>query len=152
MAIIIGDIHGDLGKAKAFLAYKPEVDHIVLGDYVDSCSAEITAVQELSCLDLLIDSEAVLLWGNHDLAYLSPSLWKFLPRFEKHWLKYTTFMGQNFAQSMSRKAKKGINGYRNICRTTARMELNVTHCMVITLGSKTKSCGCVVTRASPSSS
>ena len=81
MAIIIGDIHGDLGKAKAFLAYKPEVDHIVLGDYVDSCSAEITAVQELSCLDLLIDSEAVLLWGNHDLAYLSPSLWTIDHRF-----------------------------------------------------------------------
>ena len=36
MAIVVGDIHGDLSMAQAFLSYKPSEIHIALGDLVDS--------------------------------------------------------------------------------------------------------------------
>jgi hypothetical protein len=70
MAIVCGDVHGNVEKVKVFLAYKPEELHIALGDYVDS----FTEPQErqLLALQLLLDSKAVLLWGNHDLHYLFP--------------------------------------------------------------------------------
>ena len=38
--------------------------------------AEITlALNESGCLDLLLASDAILIWGNHDLAYLSEQPW-----------------------------------------------------------------------------
>jgi hypothetical protein len=36
MAIIIGDIHGDIKTAQAFLAHRPEVENVALGDLCDS--------------------------------------------------------------------------------------------------------------------
>jgi len=69
MAIIISDIHGDIEKARAFLAYRPEAEHIVLGDLVDNVRKGITLDDELACLDLLFSSNTKTLWGNHDLAY-----------------------------------------------------------------------------------
>jgi hypothetical protein len=75
MAIIIGDIHGDIEKVQAFLAHKPEAEHVVLGDLVDSRNMRVTLEDELACLDLIFSSGAVLLWGNHDLAYTPERPW-----------------------------------------------------------------------------
>lgn len=68
MAIIIGDIHGNVEKVKAFLAYKPDSEHIALGDYLDSFYEP--PKRQLEALNLLLESNAVLLWGNHDLGYI----------------------------------------------------------------------------------
>lgn len=61
MAIIVGDIHGDIEKAQAFLAYRPDALHIALGDYLDSYT--VPFLQQVECLNLLMDSSAVLLLG-----------------------------------------------------------------------------------------
>ena len=80
MAIIIGDIHGDLAMVEAFLGYKPDAEHIALGDFIDSRNPEANLWDELRCLDRLLksalDSNTVLLWGNHDLAYTCEQPWK----------------------------------------------------------------------------
>ena len=68
MAIIIGDIHGNVDKVKAFLGYKPDDLHVALGDYLDSFREP--ADRQVNCLQMLLNSKAVLLWGNHDLHYL----------------------------------------------------------------------------------
>jgi len=68
MAIIVGDIHGNVEKVRAFLGYKPEEEHIALGDYIDSFHEP--QGRQLLALQLLLDSPAILLWGNHDLHYL----------------------------------------------------------------------------------
>jgi predicted phosphodiesterase len=68
LAIVIGDLHGSLDKAKAFLAFKPEKEHICVGDYFDSF--HIGPTRQIECMRLLLDSKAVLLWGNHDIHYL----------------------------------------------------------------------------------
>jgi hypothetical protein len=81
VAIVIGDIHGDVSKAQTFLAYKPNEVHIALGDLVDSRS-KVGFDSELECLDLLLASDAVLLWGNHDLAYLPERPWRCFGSFD----------------------------------------------------------------------
>jgi len=68
MAIICGDIHGNVEKVQAFLAYRPDQEHIALGDYLDSFYEP--QGRQLQALQLLLDSKAVLLFGNHDLHYL----------------------------------------------------------------------------------
>jgi hypothetical protein len=73
MAIIVGDLHGFVEKAQMFLAYKPEEEHIALGDYVDSFHEFQN--RQIETLQLLLDSSAVLLWGNHDLHYLRTPPW-----------------------------------------------------------------------------
>lgn len=75
MAIVIGDIHGDIEKASAFLSYEPEKEHVALGDYLDSFTTQ--AGQQLECLKLLMDSNAVLLLGNHECHYLKNPLFNF---------------------------------------------------------------------------
>jgi hypothetical protein len=82
MAIIIGDIHGDIAAAKAFLAYHPGALHISLGDLVDSRQG-LSFDQELACLELLLASDARHLWGNHDLAYLPERPWRPYGRYEE---------------------------------------------------------------------
>ena len=67
MALVIGDIHGRLKKAERFLAYKPEVKHIFAGDYADSFDAKDTEIY--NTLKLVIESDADLIIGNHDLHY-----------------------------------------------------------------------------------
>jgi hypothetical protein len=92
MAIIIGDIHGDLEKVKAFLAYKPEAEHVFLGDLVDSRGKGVTIEDELACLDVIFSSETVLLWGNHDLSYTEERPWRpFTSHFlsEDYIIRYT---------------------------------------------------------------
>jgi len=74
VAIIIGDLHGNITKAKAFFAHKREEIHICLGDYVDSFTEP--GERQLQCLQLLIESQSLLLWGNHDLHYLPYPLWR----------------------------------------------------------------------------
>jgi hypothetical protein len=68
MAIVVGDIHGCVEKVVAFLDYKPEEKHVALGDYLDSFSE--SQDRQLQTLRLLLNSDAVLLYGNHDLHYL----------------------------------------------------------------------------------
>jgi len=75
MAIIVGDIHGDIEKTQAFLDYKPEELHIALGDYLDSFTVPFE--RQLECLDLLMYSKAVLLLGNHEVHYLLAPLFRF---------------------------------------------------------------------------
>lgn len=75
MAIIIGDIHGDIEKTKLFLEYEPEKEHVALGDYLDSFTEPVE--QQLECLNLLMDSNAVLLLGNHECHYLKNPLFRF---------------------------------------------------------------------------
>lgn len=73
MAIIIGDLHGYYEKAKLFLDYKPNETHICLGDYLDSFNE--SQDRQIATLQLLINSKAKLLWGNHDLHYLEIPPW-----------------------------------------------------------------------------
>ena len=68
MAIVVGDIHGNVEKVQAFLAYRPDQPHIALGDYCDSFYEPLE--RQLECLQLLLASDALLLWGNHELHYL----------------------------------------------------------------------------------
>lgn len=75
MAIIVGDIHGNVEKVKTFLAYKPEAEHVALGDYLDSFTESVD--RQIETLQLLMSSNAVLLWGNHDLHYLKTPLFQF---------------------------------------------------------------------------
>lgn len=75
MAIVIGDIHGDVDKARSFLAYKRKALHVALGDYLDSYHEPIE--RQLECLQLLMDSKAVLLLGNHECHYLKKPLFQF---------------------------------------------------------------------------
>jgi predicted phosphodiesterase len=75
MAIVIGDIHGDIEKATAFLEHEPEKEHVALGDYLDSYT--VGAEQQLECLKLLMASNAVLLLGNHECHYLKNPLFRF---------------------------------------------------------------------------
>lgn len=81
MAIIISDIHADIKKTQAFLAYKPDAEHVILGDLMDSRDRQITLKDELACLELILDSDAVLVWGNHDLAYTILRPWGDFTRF-----------------------------------------------------------------------
>jgi predicted phosphodiesterase len=39
MSLIISDLHGNYAKCKTFIEYKPEEEHIILGDFMDSFSA-----------------------------------------------------------------------------------------------------------------
>ncbi len=95
MSIIIGDIHGDNDKTNAFLSYKPQIEHIFLGDLVDSRKHGVTLRDELDCLELIFSSEAVILWGNHDLAYIIEEPWD---DFGNHVLtsdEYPSYAGQS---------------------------------------------------------
>lgn len=74
MAIIVGDIHGNLEKAQRFLAYRPDQPHLTLGDYVDSFCESIE--NQIAVVELLAVSQAVMLWGNHDLHYLTNAPWR----------------------------------------------------------------------------
>jgi len=75
MAIVISDIHGDIKKARIFLEYRPDIEHVILGDLVDSFNFGSTLQKELECLDLILRSNSTLLWGNHDLAYTDKPCW-----------------------------------------------------------------------------
>jgi predicted phosphodiesterase len=84
MAIVIGDIHGDIRKVRAFLSYRPTEEHIFLGDLVDSRQDGVTLDDELECLDLILATESTVLWGNHDLTYTQEKPWRCLT---KHYIR-----------------------------------------------------------------
>lgn len=67
MSLIMGDTHGNYQKLKAFLEYKPEEEHILTGDLMDSHKAS----DELICrtFELFRDSSALSTVGNHDITY-----------------------------------------------------------------------------------
>lgn len=71
MALIIGDVHGRINKVEEFLKYKPEEVHIFAGDYVDSFTQPDGIIYET--LKRVIESDARLLLGNHDIHYLNGS-------------------------------------------------------------------------------
>lgn len=75
MAIVVADLHGDVEKTRAFLDYKPEEEHVALGDYLDSFTEPVE--RQLECLKLLMGSDAVLLLGNHECHYLKNPLFQF---------------------------------------------------------------------------
>jgi len=68
LSLIISDLHGNYGKCEAFIEYKPEEEHIILGDFMDSFSASDAAI--IATFKLAVDNGAVLLCGNHELPYL----------------------------------------------------------------------------------
>jgi hypothetical protein len=67
MALLLGDIHGNLDKAKAFIAYRPEEKHVFVGDYVDSFT--VSDMDVYNTLKACIESDSDLILGNHDLGY-----------------------------------------------------------------------------------
>ncbi len=67
MAIVFSDIHGNTKKLHKALNYKPDELHIFAGDAVDSF-IESPRSQEC-CLEELVASKCVLLYGNHELSY-----------------------------------------------------------------------------------
>ena len=71
MALVVGDLHGNLDKALAFLDYRPKEKHIFIGDYVDSFEESVERM--LLTLKAVLESDAELLLGNHDLHYFSES-------------------------------------------------------------------------------
>lgn len=67
MALIVGDVHGNLAKTQAFLEWKPEVQHIFVGDFMDSYTASDDEI--VRCLQEALDSNSIILSGNHDNQY-----------------------------------------------------------------------------------
>jgi predicted phosphodiesterase len=65
--LVVGDVHGNHAKAKMFLEYKPEEQHLFVGDYTDSFCA--TDDEILQTMQLIFNSDAILLSGNHDNQY-----------------------------------------------------------------------------------
>jgi hypothetical protein len=74
MAIIVGDIHGNVEKTERFLRYRADQPHVALGDYVDSFTESFES--QLQVVQLLTNSTATLLWGNHDLNYVRNAPWR----------------------------------------------------------------------------
>ncbi len=81
--LVLGDIHGNFEKARAFLKFKPDEKHCFVGDYVDSF--EESDEQILRTLKLCIESDAILLLGNHDLHYFSEP--PFLCSGHRYWIQ-----------------------------------------------------------------
>jgi predicted phosphodiesterase len=95
MAIVIGDIHGDMQKVKAFLAYRPMEEHIFLGDLVDSRQVGVTLDDELEALDLIFASNSTILWGNHDLSYARERPWRCFTSYYIHLADTGKYLSNN---------------------------------------------------------
>ncbi len=93
MAIIVGDIHGRLEKVTTFLAYRPDQEHVAVGDYLDSFKEPIEL--QLLSLQTLMQSNSILLWGNHDLHYLRDPLFRYPGYQEKHSETLQTLLEEN---------------------------------------------------------
>jgi len=68
MSLISSDFHGNIAKAKAFLEYKPEIQHVVGGDILDSFVASDEDI--IKTFELVMSSNTITLMGNHCLYYL----------------------------------------------------------------------------------
>jgi hypothetical protein len=146
MAIVIGDIHGNAAMACAFLKYHPQDVHVALGDLVDS-RMKVDLKEEMDCLDLLLQSSSILLWGNHDLAYLPERPWRSCGNFSESTfrVKYQTNRGRftaayavdgwlcthagvnpNLAKHMPAEAiAGGVEGVENWINSEFAMELQI---------------------------
>lgn len=71
MALCVGDIHGNMQKAKMFLDYKPEEQHIFVGDFADSYHASDKDI--IDTLQYVLDYDCIILAGNHDIQYFRNS-------------------------------------------------------------------------------
>lgn len=69
MSLVISDLHGNYAKLKAFLEYKPEEEHIILGDFFDSYSASDDDIALTFKLAMESDNVSVVV-GNHETPYL----------------------------------------------------------------------------------
>jgi hypothetical protein len=72
--VIIGDLHGN-NSWKRIVEKHPESNFIFIGDYFDSRSIPVK-IQICNFIEILEfknshDHEVILLWGNHDVHYLS---------------------------------------------------------------------------------
>jgi hypothetical protein len=72
--VIIGDLHGN-NSWKRLVEKHPESNFIFIGDYFDSRSIPVK-IQICNFIEILEfknshDHEVILLWGNHDVHYLS---------------------------------------------------------------------------------
>lgn len=67
--LVCGDIHGNFEKLSKFLNYKKRKKHLLVGDYVDDFEPR-TDEEIIDCLQSAINSNATLLWGNHEVHYL----------------------------------------------------------------------------------
>ena len=67
MAILGSDFHANVAKCHKFLNYKPDKQHVFLGDAVDSYTEPVQ--NSLKCLQMLTESDSVLIYGNHELSY-----------------------------------------------------------------------------------
>jgi hypothetical protein len=105
LAIIVGDVHGNVEKVKAFLAYKPEEKHIALGDYVDSFYEPQS--RQLRTLQLLLNSKAILLWGNHDLHYADNAPWICTGYNYDSWEPYSDLINSNKGRFLAAYAVDG---------------------------------------------
>ena len=106
MAIIVGDIHGDVEKARAFLEYEPAEEHVALGDYLDSFSESLES--QVECLQLLMNSQAVLLLGNHECHYLKKALFRFAGFNYDHLRIFQDILEQNIQRF---KAAYAVDGW-----------------------------------------
>jgi len=71
MSLIVSDLHGDLSKLKAFLAYRPEEEHIHAGDICDDWTAPDKQVEDTIKLCFAKKSNMIQIVGNHDLCYMA---------------------------------------------------------------------------------
>jgi predicted phosphodiesterase len=68
MSLVISDLHGNNLKLQTFIQYKPEEEHIVLGDFFDSFHASDEDIA--STFKLAMDNNVTVTVGNHDVVYL----------------------------------------------------------------------------------
>lgn len=64
----ISDVHGNIGKVRAFLEYKPEIPHGIAGDYLDSYVASDEQIIE-TLNYIMAHDNVITLSGNHDNQY-----------------------------------------------------------------------------------
>ena len=69
MSIVCSDFHGNKAKLEAFLAHRPDVEHVIAGDFMDSyCASDADIIETF---DRAVEAGCTLLAGNHELPYLS---------------------------------------------------------------------------------
>ena len=70
MSVVIGDIHGDVGKLSKFLNYRKVEEHIILGDVTDSFSRSDEDI--MLCMRMIFSApKTKFIVGNHDIHYFS---------------------------------------------------------------------------------
>lgn len=93
MALVISDIHGNKLKCETFLKYKPEEEHIIIGDFFDSYHASDEDIIET--LKLALEANATLLIGNHELNYITPQHHYFRCSGYRHNPMFSQVLNQN---------------------------------------------------------